>query len=54
MMISGGSSVYQRYRACHENPEPGQLRPSLPESPRGKVTDRERRDRLRAARARRP
>jgi len=53
-MISGGSSVYQRYRACPKNPRPGELRPSLPESPCGKVADREPRDRSRAARAWRP
>jgi len=53
MMISGSSSAYQRYRASHTNPRPGELRPSLPESPCGKVADREPRDRSRAARARR-
>jgi hypothetical protein len=52
MMISGGSSANQRYRACHKNPRPVEYRPS-PESPCGKVADREPRDRSRAARARR-
>lgn len=52
-MISGGSSVYQRYRVSHKHPRPGGLRPSLPESPCGKVADREPRDRSRAVRARR-
>jgi len=50
MMISGGSSANQRYRACHKNPRPVEYRPS-PESPCGKVADREPRDRSRAARA---
>jgi hypothetical protein len=52
-MISGGSSAYQRCRASHKHPRPGELRPSLPESPCGKVVDREPRDRSRAVRARR-
>jgi hypothetical protein len=50
-MISGGFSFYQRYHACHKNPRPVELRPSLPESPRGKVADCEPRDRSRAPRA---
>ena len=52
-MISGGSSGDRRYRASHKNPRPVELRPSLPESPCGKVADREPRDRSRAVRARR-
>jgi hypothetical protein len=53
MMISGGSSAYLRYRACHKNPRPVVYRPSGPESPCCKVADREPRDRSRAARGRR-